>query len=95
MARLIRNVWAILACSLLGCSLTLGPTVEKKAIIVRAGTAIECVEQVEVQARLLKGDGKTDLFHQDVGGWIMMHPDHWESLKREILRLRGANGSND
>lgn len=78
---------------MMGCSgLTIGPVVEKKAIIVRAGTAIEIVEQVEVDARLLKKDGATDIFQQDVGGWVTMHPDHWDALKREVERLRKKAG---
>lgn len=75
-----------------GCGLTLGPTVEKKAIIVRAGTAIEIIEDEEVMARILTGDGNSDLFSQNVGGWIAMHPDHWDALKREIDRLKKAVG---
>lgn len=76
-----------------GCSgFTLGPVVEKKAIIVRAGTAIEIVEQIKVEARILREDGPSDIFQQDVGGWITMHPDHWEALKREMTRLRKKAG---
>jgi len=59
-------------------------------VIVRSGTAIECLENTEVRARVLAGDGESKVFDQDVGGWIMMHPDHWEALKREIQRLRGT-----
>lgn len=91
MVRLMRNVWTISVCSLLlvGCSgLTLGPTVERTAVIVRAGTAVEIVEDVAVTARVLKEDGTTEEFQQHVGGWITMHPDHWETLKREFARLR-------
>lgn len=69
-----------------GCGLTLGPVIERKTIIVRAGTAIECLEQIEVKAHTLKRP--KEVFQQDIGGWIIMHPDHWEALKREIERLR-------
>lgn len=97
MARRIKSGWKIWACSLLfivGCSgLTIGPVIERKAIIVLSGTAIEVMEQVEVDARVLnEQDGPTDIFKQQIGGWITMHPDHWKSLKNEIQRLRAKAG---
>jgi len=97
MARRTKSGWTIWVASgllfLHGCSgLTIGPVVEKKAIIVRSGVPIEIVEQVEVEARVLKEDGPSDLFLQDVGGWITMHPDHWQSIKNEIERLRKKVG---
>jgi hypothetical protein len=77
-----------------GC-LTIGPVIERKAIIIKAGTAIEVLEQVEVDARVMnRGDSKVDVFRQDIGGWITMHPDHWDSLKREIQRLRKKAGED-
>ena len=43
--RLTKNVLTILVCSLLcGCSLTIGPKVENRAIIVQAGVPIECLD---------------------------------------------------
>lgn len=85
----MKSVFAIWVCSLLaGCSgLTLGPTVERQVIVVRAGTAIEVLDSVEVEARVLTEEGA--VFQQNIGGWIAMHPDHWEAVKREITRLRG------
>ena len=83
-------VCGILVSSLAGCSgLTLGPTIEKKLVVVRAGTAIEVTENTTVKCRLLTpADGKTDIFEQDIGGWVMMHPDHWETLRSEFKRLQ-------
>ena len=94
----MKNDWKIWACSialiiLSGCSLTLGPVVERKSIIVQAGVPIECLEQIKVRAHILKDkDGETDVFIQDIGGWIMMHPDHWKSLKETIDRLKKKCG---
>ena len=94
--RLTRSACLILACSLLaGCSLTIGPKVENRAIIVQSGIPIECLDQVKVRAHVLreKGEGESArVFKQDVGGWIMMHPDHWKSVKAEIERLREKAG---
>lgn len=100
MNKTIQSACAILACSLLaflaGCSsgLTFGPTIERRAIVVRAGTGVEILTQVEVEARVLPESSpenravKSDIFKQDVGGWIALHPDHWESVKREVMRLQ-------
>jgi hypothetical protein len=92
----IRRGSRIWACSLLllfGCSgLTIGPVVEKKAIIVHAGTAIEILEDIEVDAHLLQDVGTTNTFRVNVGGWIAMHPDHWDSLKKDYQRLKVKAG---
>ena len=100
MERLIKSVLKILVCSIIfiatGCSLTLGPVAEKKAIIVNAGTGIEVLEQIKVNCRILNSeDGEVDVFKQDIGGWITMHPDHWKSVKTEIKRLRVKCGEKD
>jgi hypothetical protein len=87
------RIWACSLLLLSGCTgFTLGPTVEKKVVIVKAGTAIECQEEVTVKARLLQDEGSGDVFDQDIGGWVMFHPDHWEALKREVKRLRVKAG---
>jgi len=100
MAKLIPLAFGILACSA-GCSgFTLGPVIERKAVIVQAGTAIEVVETVEVLAWELGANSEdADVFLQPIGGWICMHPDHWAALRREIKRLREqgkrSDGSSD
>lgn len=80
-----------------GCEgLTLGPVITRKAIIVRAGTAIEVVENVSVEARILTDNGESDVFEQDIGGWITLHPDHWDAVQSEFERLRKlTNGQNE
>lgn len=76
-----------------GCGgLTLGPTIERKAIIVNAGVPIEVLENVEVEARVLGPDGPSETFTQDIGGWITMHPSHYKTVKEEMERLRKKAG---
>lgn len=82
---------AILACSLIGCDLTLGPITKTTAVVVKPGTGIECLKNVTVPGRLLaQKDGEYAEIRQDIGGWIMLHPDHWESTKTTIQKLRDA-----
>jgi len=88
------NTSKIWVCSLFvicltGCNVTLGPRVEKKMIIVQAGTPIEVLTQTVVDCRVLTetGMGEVDVCQQDIGGWIMMHPDHWKSLKLKYKEL--------
>ncbi len=91
MARQTRSALTILACSglllLAGCGLTLGPVVKTRYIIVKPGLPVEILESKVLRCRLVK-DEKGDAVKQDVGGWIAMHPDHWDSVKKEIERLR-------
>lgn len=83
----------LIACGTSGCSgLTLGPTIERRAIIVHPGVGIEILDNVTVEARAIREDGPTDTFEQDIGGWIAMPPDHWDTVKREIKRLREKAG---
>lgn len=86
---LILSIAAIATAS--GCAgLMLGPVVERRVIIVRAGVPIEITDQIKVHGHVLKEDGtSTDIVEVDIGGWVAMHPDHWEALKREVRRLRG------
>lgn len=88
MSSAFRTVFLTALIALVGCSgFTLGPTIEKRTIIVHAGTGIEILDQVTVKAHLLTDDGH-DTFEQDIGGWVCLHPDHWDAVKREIARLR-------
>ena len=85
----------IWACSLLlvcGCDVTLGPKVEKKGIVVKSGTGIEVLKNVTVPGKVMSPnpDGEYDEIQQDIGGWITMHPDHWDTVKRNIKDLRAA-----
>lgn len=94
MGRRKKSALRILACSLClavlaGCSVTLGPMTEKKLVVVRPGVPVEILENRELDCRILTDeDGVSDIFHQDVGGWIAMPPEHWETLKAEFERLK-------
>jgi len=100
MARLTKSVLRIWACSLFltlaGCSFTLGPVVERRAIIIQSGTGIEILENVKVEGRAVGKDDKEgediDTFEQSIGGWFAFHPDHWQSIKNEIKRLKKLAG---
>lgn len=70
-----------------GCDLTLGPKVETRYVVVKAGLPAEVLENKTVRCRLLKDDGGSAIA-QDIGGWIAMPPEHWETLKKELNRLR-------
>ena len=86
----MKNALKILACSLLvayagGCGLTIGPVVENKAIIVKPGVPIEILEGKKIKCHVMtEKDGEINVFKQDVGGWIAIPPEHWESLKKEL-----------
>lgn len=100
MGKQMRNALTILACSLLilalsGCSLTLGPVIEKRAIIIHSGVPIEIVQQIKVDCRVLKDKEESDIFKQDVGGWVAMHPDHWNTLKKDHERLKKLEKKDD
>ena len=96
MAKQIKNVLKTLVCSILilsfsGCGLTLGPVVKTRYVIVKSGLPIEVLENRKVICRIIK-DEKGDPVVQDIGGWIMMHPDHWKSLKAEVKRMKKELG---
>lgn len=90
-----RSAWTTWACSaalllLSGCAeLTIGPRVEKKAIIVKAGVPVEILQNKTLPCRVLTdADGEYDEWQQDVGGWVAFHPDHWKSLKASVDALK-------
>lgn len=92
-----RSCWAIwvfvLSLLLAGCSgLTIGPVVEKRLLVVRAGTPIEVTDQVRVHGRPLAGSSEADIVEMDIGGWIVMPPDHWEAVKRTLEKAREKEG---
>ncbi len=66
-----------------GCTgVTLGPQVRTEYTIVHVGKPLQVLESSTVKGRVLDGSG--DAVNQDVGGWIMMPPDHWEVVKRNL-----------
>lgn len=65
-----------------GCkSLTIGPTTEREFIIVHSGQPIRVLENVSVTGQRLDGAGPATV---DIGGWIVMSPDHWDAVKRKM-----------
>ena len=91
----MKNVLKILACSLLlvsvsGCGLTIGPVVENKAIIVKPGVVMEVLENKKVKCHVMtEKDGEINVIKQDIGGWLVIPPEHWQSLKKELETARG------
>jgi len=74
----------------LGCvkpQINIGPTTHTQYVIVNAGKPLEVLENTTVRGRVLDGSG--DVVYQDVGGWIMMPPAHWETLKAELKLEKG------
>jgi len=72
-----------LCCAISGCSgISLGPQVKTEYVVLHAGRPLQLLENATVKGRVLDGSG--DAVEQDVGGWIAMPNDHWESVKRKL-----------
>lgn len=66
-----------------GCTgLTLGPQVRTEYTIVHVGKPLQVLESSKVKGRVLDGTG--DAVDQDIGGWVVMPPDHWDAVKRTL-----------
>ena len=76
--------WLISALSLTGCGLTLGPTTEVRYLVVHPGQPIRVLDQTTVTGERLDGGGPASF---DVGGWIMMPPDHWSVVEKLIKKV--------
>lgn len=84
----IKSVGVTLVLVLLsGCSpsLTLGPKVETRYVVVVPGRPMEVLGDVEVEGRVLDGSG--DAVKQQVGGWVMMPPSHWAAIRERLKAL--------
>jgi hypothetical protein len=68
------------ASAIAGCGLTIGPVVERKVLVVKAGQPVRVLENVTVKAERL-ADGER-LGEVDIGGWIAMPPEHFDELIR-------------
>jgi hypothetical protein len=55
--------------------------IETKYVIVHPGSPMQATENQRLRGRTLAGDA---IAEQDVGGWIMMPPDHWDALRRRL-----------
>jgi len=65
-----------------GCGLTLGPVTKTEYVLIHPGKPLTALENKTVRARVLDGTG--DAVKQDIGGWIMLPPDHWEAIKKRL-----------
>lgn len=72
----------LLVCGNSGCDLTLGPKTKTEYVIVHTGKPLEILENRSVKGRVIDGSGAA--VEQDVGGWVVMPPDHWEAVKRKL-----------
>jgi len=73
----------MLCCAISGCSgISLGPQVKTEYVVLHAGRPMQLLENANVKGRVLDGSG--DAVQQDIGGWIAMPNDHWESVKRNL-----------
>lgn len=79
MCCLISALW------LTGCGLTLGPTTEVRYLVVHPGQPLRVMEQTTVTGERLDGGGPASF---DVGGWIMMPPDHWTVVEKLIKKAQ-------
>lgn len=63
-----------------GCNggLTLGPTVERSVVLLKAGQPVQVLENRTVKARPL--NGPEQVVRVDVGGWVAMPPEHFDEL---------------
>jgi hypothetical protein len=69
-------------CGLAGCDVTLGPKTKTEYVLVHTGRPLEVLENANVKGRVLDGSGAA--VQQDVGGWVMMPPDHWDAVKKQL-----------
>ena len=66
--------------SLTGC-LTIGPVVEVRHILIHPGQPLRVMENITVRGERMDGGGAAE---HDVGGWVMMPPDHWAAVSALI-----------
>lgn len=62
-----------------GC--TIGPTVEVRHVLIHPGQPLRVMTNVTVSGERLDGGGAAT---HDVGGWVMMPPDHWAAVEKIV-----------
>lgn len=88
MRNLKRSLMAVIltlsVCVISGCtpSLSVGPQVRTEYVIVHPGKPIQVLENAKVKGRAMDDTGAA--VEQKIGGWVMMPPEHWEAVKREL-----------
>jgi len=71
----------LLCCMTSGCSgLSVGPQIRTEYVVLHAGKPMQVLENTKVEGRVLDGSG--DTVTQEIGGWLVMPPSHFEALKR-------------
>lgn len=66
-----------------GC-VTLGPKVQREAVILKSGTPVQILENRRIKGRPLGDSDGAQWIEVDVGGWYAMPPEHWEAIKRKL-----------
>lgn len=75
-----------------GCSgLSLGPQVRTDYVMIHQGRPLKVLQTVTVTGRVLDGTG--DTVQQQVGGWVMMPPDHWDAVKTDLEAYQKAKNA--
>lgn len=76
-------LWLLL--SMTAC--TIGPTTEVRYVIVHAGQPMRAMANQSIDGERMDGAGITS---QDVGGWVMMPPDHWAAIEKIVKQAQSA-----
>jgi hypothetical protein len=71
--------------SVSGCDLTLGPKVKTVYTLIQPGKPLEVLESMKARGRVVGSTG--DPVMQDIGGWIVMPPEHWDAIERALKEL--------
>lgn len=69
----------LLPLMLTGC--VIGPTVEVRHVLIHPGQPLRVLDNVTVSGERLDGGGAAE---HDIGGWVVMPPDHWAAIKAII-----------
>ncbi len=56
-------------------------------MIVHAGQPMRAMENQTLDGERMDGAG---VVHQDVGGWVMMPPDHWAVIQKMLPQAPSA-----
>lgn len=89
--RLILVLCCLLCTTLSTTSCTLGPTVETRYVIVHPGQPLRAMANQQIDGERMDGAG---VVSQDVGGWVMMPPDHWAVIDKLIKQAQQAPPSH-
>lgn len=65
-----------------GPSIALGPQIQTRYVVMHPGRPLQVLENKTVKGRALEDNGSA--VEQDIGGWVAMPPDHWETVKKEL-----------